>query len=371
MELPRSSDLNIQYLSRLFDSTSECYKFFWFQAILTKVLEDRMVITYDELVNEMILEAWYMVTEYHLNLGPKDTLEALIHYIQSISGMRSAEKRSDILSYLQTCSDREVLAKKKTLTNMVPYRLQAPFMSEIKGSRWDVSRKKLMEDINQQPDLIYYFGDARGMQTSIYIQKEWYTYFHENQEILKGWLQYNMILYLQKRNPSVPGIADKLSPPEKRNLGKAVHYWKVLLERHPIRDIYGHVLMDGGQLSIDHFVPWSYVAHDEFWNLHPTTKSINSQKSNHLPKWDVYFPEFAHLKYFSYEMVYQDDAVKNEFRKCEKDYLNNFDIERKLYREGQDFTAFANVLEEVIHPVYQSAENCGFTSWVYRDKTNE
>ncbi|MBE5919975.1 MAG: hypothetical protein E7272_09045 [Pseudobutyrivibrio ruminis] len=24
-------------------------------------------------------------------------------------------------------------------------------------------------------------------------------------------------------------------------------------------------------ISIDHFVPWSYVAHDEMWNLNPTT----------------------------------------------------------------------------------------------------
>ncbi len=231
---------------------------------------------------------------------------------------------------------------------------------------WDVSEKRLIEDINKQPDLFYYFGEPDGLHTTIYIQDSWVHYFQRNQEIVKGWLQYHMILYLQKRNPSVPGIADKLSPPEKRNLGKAIRYWKVLLGRHPQQEIYGQILMNGNQLSIDHFVPWSYVAHDEFWNLHPTTRSINSQKSNHLPDWDVYFPEFARLKYFSYKMIYQDDAVRNEFRKCEKDYLNNMDIERRLYREGQDFQSFATVLEEVVHPVYQSAENCGFTPWVYQ-----
>lgn len=43
-------------------------------------------------------------------------------------------------------------------------------------------------------------------------------------------------------------------------------------------------------ISIDHFVPWSYVAHDELWNLTPTTRSINSSKSNNLPDWNRYFP---------------------------------------------------------------------------------
>lgn len=36
MQLPYEEELEIGYLSRLFDKTSECYKFFWFKAILKK-----------------------------------------------------------------------------------------------------------------------------------------------------------------------------------------------------------------------------------------------------------------------------------------------------------------------------------------------
>ena len=52
MQLPNSDNLEIevQYLNRLFGKTSECYKYFWFQAILTKVLEGKDVITYEELM---------------------------------------------------------------------------------------------------------------------------------------------------------------------------------------------------------------------------------------------------------------------------------------------------------------------------------
>ncbi|MCI9597261.1 MAG: hypothetical protein HFE75_08200 [Firmicutes bacterium] len=57
MQLPYSETLEIQYLSRLFDNTSECYKFFWFQAIISKVLEGKDCLSYEELINEMIADA--------------------------------------------------------------------------------------------------------------------------------------------------------------------------------------------------------------------------------------------------------------------------------------------------------------------------
>ena len=46
MQLPCSEELNIEYLGRLFDNTSECYKFFWFKAIVAKVTEGKQEILY-------------------------------------------------------------------------------------------------------------------------------------------------------------------------------------------------------------------------------------------------------------------------------------------------------------------------------------
>ena len=82
MQLPYSEELNIEYLGRLFDNTSECYKFFWFKAIVSNIKKDKLEIPYEDLVDEMIADAWYMVTEYYLNLGPKDTLEAIVNLIK-------------------------------------------------------------------------------------------------------------------------------------------------------------------------------------------------------------------------------------------------------------------------------------------------
>ncbi len=300
MQLPYSDTIEIQYLSRIFDNTSECYKFFWFQAIVAKVLEGKSRMTYEELIDEMIAKAWYMVVEYHLNLGPRDTLESLVRYLQQISQMKASEKKETIIQYLADCKDKEVAKRKRILTKNVPYRIQAPFMDKVRGKEWDV-----------------------------------------------------------------PGIADKLYPPQERKLEKVKKYWKLLLTLKPVHEIYGDIELTDKDISIDHFVPWSYVAHDEFWNLHPTTRSINSSKSNNLPDWNRYFPQLAKLEYGSYEMMWEYDAVHDAFEVCAKEHLNDDAVRRKIYRKGRDLASFSNALEEIVQPIYQSAKNCGFKDWIY------
>ena len=367
MQLPYSEELNIEYLGRLFDNTSECYKFFWFKAIVAKVTEGKTELTYEELVDEMIADAWYMVTEYHLNLGPKDTLENLVDLIkQKNPELKSCEKKSNILDYLRNTKDREIISKKRTLTYNVPYRLQSPFMENLKGKGWNVGENELITKINQEKRLMYYFTALNGLFTVIKIQKDWARYIQKNQEIIRGWLEYNMILYLQKRNPSVPGIADKLMPPQERKLEKVKKYWKLILTLEPIREIYGGNVLDANDISIDHFVPWSYVAHDEMWNLNPTTKSINSSKSNNLPDWDIYFERLAHQEYQSYELMWRHDKVHAEFEKCAKEHINSDDIRYRVYRKGLEYQEFVGELKSIILPVYQSAQNCGFCNWQYR-----
>lgn len=367
MQLPYSEELNIEYLGRLFDNTSECYKFFWFKAIVAKVTEGKRELTYEELVDEMIADAWYMVTEYHLNLGPKDTLECLVDLIKKKNtGLKSCEKKSVIIDFLRTTDDREILSKKRTLTYNVPYRLQAPFMSNLKGKSWNVGKNELIAKINQEDRLIYYFTALNGLATKIIVQEDWARYIIKNQEIIRGWLEYNMILYIQKRNPSVPGIADKLRPPQERKLEKVKKYWKLILSLEPVREIYGDQILTDTDISIDHFVPWSYVAHDEMWNLNPTTKSINSSKSNNLPDWDTYFEKLARQEFQSYQLIWKYDIVHKEFGKCAKEHINNEDIRYRVYRKGLAFPEFSGELKSIILPIYQSAKNCGFDCWQYQ-----
>jgi len=46
--LPESDGLKIEYFGHLFDNTSECYKMFWFQVIVEKILSGETSATYEE-----------------------------------------------------------------------------------------------------------------------------------------------------------------------------------------------------------------------------------------------------------------------------------------------------------------------------------
>jgi hypothetical protein len=226
----------------------------------------------------------------------------------------------------------------------------------------------LASKINKGERLIYYFEAINGLSSRIIINEDWAEYIKKNREILLGWIEYHMIHYLQKRNPSVPGIADKLYPPQERRLEKVKKYWKLVLSVAPVREIYNDQILADNDISIDHFVPWSYCAHDEFWNLSPTTKSINSSKSNYLPNWDVYFPKLANLEYQSYKLIWQSEIIHKEFEKCAKEHINNEDVYQRIYSEGLGFDEFRARLITVIRPVYDAAHECGFDwNWEYKE----
>lgn len=81
LQIPYSEKLNTSSLSRLFDNKSESYKLFWFKAILHEIGKGRNAMTFRELIERMIVDAWYIVSEYKLNLGPADTLEKTVLYL--------------------------------------------------------------------------------------------------------------------------------------------------------------------------------------------------------------------------------------------------------------------------------------------------
>ncbi len=376
MQLPYSEELNIGYLSRLFDNTTNCYKFFWFQAILHKLDGQKNRFTFEKLINEMIADAWYMVTEYHLRLGPlgiTDNLEEVVKYIHTEYGFRSSEKREKIIAFLQDTDDKVIKKYKTDLTLNVPYRLQVPFYDEISIERnmWNGSKKNLTDEINRQRRLMYYFIAISGLGTVIEVDALWAEYLFKHKDILKGWTQLKLIQYLQNKNPSVPGIADKIEAPIARDIERVRKYWNLIAQIDPsIRDIYGDVVLNDVIISVDHFVPWQYVAHDELWNLHPTTRSINSSKSNSLPSWKMYFEPLGELEYRAYRMRLENEVIAHEFNKIAPYHLNNQEIRNQLYADGLDRNAFIARLEHVLKPVYESAQTLGFKEWVYNGDNN-
>ena len=363
--LPYSSKIDTVKLGKLFDNMSESYKIFWFQAIVNKAFAGKTLLTYDELINEMIADGWYMVSEYKLNLGPSDTLEKVIIEAFDVMDLKTSEKKDIILKTLDDTDNRELQKMKMTLTLNVPYRLQAPFLQDVKGDTWH--KKGLTDIINDHDDLLYYFENKDGLNSTIRINNDFAEYVKDNYAILCGWIRYNLIEYLQRRNPSVPGIVNKIDPPLVRKLNAVTNYWKEVMRHQTIQDIYTEKYLNETPISIDHFVPWSYVAHDELWNLVPTTKSVNSSKSNHLANWDLYFQKLSDIQYQAYQIRHIDEHMEKTFQNCLNEYVNDMDVQRRLYKENQSELEFRNQLEDILRPVYISARNLGFTEWELKE----
>ena len=360
-KLPESNSIDIRRLGRIFDKMSESYKIFWFRAIIDSVNRGKTVLTYDELINEMIASGWYMVSEYKLNLGPSDGLEKIILTVSDKLDLKASENRRKIVEVVGESNDPELLKMKGILTLHVPYRLQAPFLDDVKGKAWD--HKNIAEIINSHNGLLYCFDKVDGLNSTIIISDDFAEYIRKNYNIVSGWVNYKMIEYLQKRNPSVPGIIYKLDPPQARKLNNVTKYWKEIIKETRVIDIYSDTDLSNISISIDHFVPWSYVAHDELWNLIPTTKNINSSKGNNLPEWDKYFNKLCELQYRAFQISVNNKALEKRFNKVLDEYVNDQNIRNTLYKTGQDINEFSNHLEDVVKPVYTAAKNLGFSEW--------
>ena len=365
LRIPYSDKIDTASLARMFDNKSESYKLFWFKAILHQVGLGKSEIPFRTLIKRMIVDAWYMVSEYKLNLGPSDTLEKTVLYISETQNFLPAEKEEVLLSYLDTSDDKQLREYMRVLSLNVPYRLQAPFMKKPDQKMW-YKPAVITDYINSQTGMIYTIERHGNLDSRILIDDTWMEYIRSNLGILLGWSDYNLIMYLQRRNPSVPGIANKIYPPQERKLKEATKYWKYMIEHGDFKDIYTERPLTKKGLSIDHFIPWSYIASDELWNLIPTEKSINSSKSNNLPDWDVYFKSLAKAEYSAYLMVNSDEKAARLFNECSKENLNNEEIRFRLYRDGQSEEHFTRQLEEIVLPIYESARNMGFSKWVYQ-----
>lgn len=372
--LKYKNDLNIDSFIHMLDDTAECYKFYWLDALLKLFSLGKTEIVFDDLINQMIADAWYSVVEYHLHLGPKNasgkimnSLERAVIKLSQLTNIPNDADRDTIILAVKE-NDRELHGEKDQLTKNVPYRMLSPFMHEVKGNDriWDQKKRLIayIEQLNKKECIPYQITNGAGLKKRVVINEEWQDFFMDNFVTISGWIEVKKVRYLQGRNPGVPGIIYKLVPEnnKQRKLRYVRNLWNTIIETKPVYDIYSEKLLGLNDFDIDHFVPWSFVANDELWNLLPMDSSLNSSKSNNLPQWK-YFELFAKNQYMMYESAKSSEKIMDKFKKCQRDNLVMPWSMEELYVAENDREAFIKVLEEKLHPVYDSARIQGYEIW--------
>ena len=129
-----------------------------------------------------------------------------------------------------------------------------------------------------------------------------------------------------------------------------------------MRCIYSNEVLSIDLIHLDHYLPWSFVCHDEPWNLIPVAPSANSSKSNSIPS-SKYLASFVELQIKALAAAHSVLSC-NEWQKVCSSYAAGLRVEAlDFYRSDRIHQSF----NETILPLETIARRMGFGSdWEFR-----
>lgn len=370
--------LDIEGFSRMMKDPSFCYKFYWLEAIVQLIAEDKTQATYEEIIDEMIINAWYSVLEFHLHLSGlfgdgviKDNLEKAVLRLFKLSNLPNNASKVQIKNKLiEYAEDKELRGYKIELTKNVPYKALSGFANRgTEKIDLNSSAGRMIAYYNKlsQSEILlpYVFNDENGLDRTIMFNSGWIQMIQDSTVAILGWIQLEKIKWLQNNNPEVPGLVYKMAPMDEkmRKLNNVRKLWEAVLYLHPVVDVFKNEEIDRLNYDMDHFIPWSFVMNDELWNLMPMDSSWNSKKSNKLPQWDLFFGRFADNQYILYTLMQEKPGIHKLYEACYRDNLHTIWANQELYRVGNSKDEFHIILEKNMRPVYDSAKRQGYEIW--------
>lgn len=374
-ELPQSERVNVSSLSQIFNNTTNSYKYLFFLSLLDilkrRHFDSLSPISYEEIIVEMLANAWYPHNYFKLSFG---TIDQVANKLDSLD----LEISEPILKFTDT--DKKLLRKIiqfqslddiiTFISRYVPFRLIRPFFAqETKGLVDAKVNQAIINLANHQFELtkpIYRF-DSEYLKDckAIILHQDWVEYIAENYSIVRGWVSWEWLYYMQKCNQSVPAVANKLFPPQQReSLTSQTKFWKLVLKHTKVHCIYSNLVLTTDNLSLDHYLPWSFVAHDQLWNLIPTIPSVNYSKSNNIPSIDKYFAKFIEIQYIGLTISYEY-LPERLWNKYIESYLTDLKISDK--NNLLDLGIISSAYTNTVLPLVSLAATQGFMAgWSYQ-----
>ena len=245
--------LDIEGFSKMMSSPSYSYKFYWLEAIVQLISANRTEVTYDEIINKMIVNAWFPVQEYHIHLSGiygegevKDNLEKAVSRLFKLSDLPSNADEIQIINKLNEFSDDKELHFYKTeLTKNVPYKALSGFAN--KGTEkidLNSSAGRMIAYYNRLSGseilLPYTFNDEKSLKKVVSFNDGWIQMIQDNTVSILGWIKYEKVKWLQNNNPEVPGIVYKLTQEDEkaRKLENVRKLWDAILEIRPVKNVF-------------------------------------------------------------------------------------------------------------------------------------
>ncbi len=138
------------------------------------IAQDVAETTFDEIIDEMIANAWYSVREFHIHLSGmqadgkvRDGLERAILRLTELSDLPANASKVEIKNAIRKYNN-ELKKEKEQLTHMVPYRALAGFFVKSgEKAAWSSVRRmtEYIHRINQTVTILpYTLGESRQLK---------------------------------------------------------------------------------------------------------------------------------------------------------------------------------------------------------------
>jgi hypothetical protein len=328
---------------------------------------DSELLNVDDLVLQMIANVWYPHNYFNLSFGKQDKLATKVRSIQEkLHVQNNLINKSDLLHLLK--SPHNYIRIEPIINNLsryVPFRFLTPWFSNKLNGVKDYQKNDLilrLSDKHFGNDHIkppYRFKNNRMIELDL----DWISYFNTHLKIISDFTLWNLSVFLSRRNPNAPNIQAKLFAPLTRNLLEARKYWRnFLVNNRQINCIYSGKPIQPDNVTIDHFLPWRFIAHDQIWNLIPVSKEVNLSKSDNIPS-EKYLIKLSEIQYNA--LLYSVKANKIS-KKLQEEYSIIFgDTIKSIV--NMPFPIFNKELIQHIKPMMQTASNMGIqNNWIYK-----
>lgn len=190
----------MENIGSLFDNTTATYKYFWFLSIIDKVtLENKTKITFDELVIDMISKAWDYIQKHNLSFGHADSFKMQIEELENVLALSKDTSPENIKTILES-NIETIKPILKVFTINVPYRFLSPWI------RFETNEQVIKVAKQNLNNPMYWIDN-----NEINIYPQWISYIKSKSQELKKETEYQLHLFLHKRNSNSPFLEEKLN----------------------------------------------------------------------------------------------------------------------------------------------------------------
>jgi hypothetical protein len=327
-----------QCIVSMFRDMTASYKPLFFIAILDAIAQNKHEndgeIALVDLNRNIATTALYAAVTAKLSFGSQDTLQTRLQGLFAGPKVNYKDAKRD----LERMTDSEVRDNFGFLGKYAPKALLTSFVT-----------------------VTPLYGFSRG---KIKLDKKWLAFLLEHNHLLREYSTYSLAVWLQRKNPGVPGVVDKISlqderPPIPKFMKDA---WQKAMGPN-FKCIYVNELV-GDRFALDHYLPWSFVGGHDLWNLVPTSPDVNNQKSDDLP------PERTQKGFsevFWTAFVRPHRGSKKEVTKAQ---LNISDGLRTTWSDIVKMKQhnFIELHTDKIKLLWQLAKHQGFDEWTIKQK---